>query len=144
MIFAASTFISIFKQANIGNVVTVALTNILAKSSFSGLPLLILLFTLSMIATLFLPNSLPKWTIMATAAVPALMNTGVSPEFSQVAFRLGEAVSLGLTPVFAYFIVYLAYLEKYSQDNKNISIFKAIKLQLRISLRIFPVHWSVL
>ncbi len=144
MIFAAATFISIFKQANIGNVVTVALTNVLAKSSFSGLPLLILLFVLSMIATLFLPNSLPKWTIMATAAVPALMNTGVSPEFSQVAFRLGEAVSLGLTPVFAYFIVYLAYLEKYSQDNKNISIFKAIKLQLPYTIVTFIVFLSLI
>ena len=144
MIFAAATFISIFKQANIGNVVTVALTNVLAKSSFSGLPLLILLFVLSMIATLFLPNSLPKWTIMATAAVPALMNTGVSPEFSQVAFRLGEAVSLGLTPVFAYFIVYLAYLETYSQDNKNISIFKAIKLQLPYTIVTFIVFLSLI
>ena len=144
MIFAAATFISIFKQANIGNVVTVALTNVLAKSSFSGLPLLILLFVLSMIATLFLPNSLPKWTIMATAAVPALMNTGVSPEFSQVAFRLGEAVSLDLTPVFAYFIVYLAYLEKYSQDNKNISIFKAIKLQLPYTIVTFIVFLSLI
>lgn len=144
MIFTAATFISIFKQANIGNVVTVALANLLGKASFSGLPLLILLFIISVVATIVLPGSLAKWSILASTAIPALMNAGVSPEFSQVAFRLGEGVSLGLTPVFAYFIVYLAYLEKYSQNEKNISLFKAIKVQIPYTVITFLVFLSLI
>ncbi|MEG0977407.1 MAG: AbgT family transporter [Bacilli bacterium] len=134
MIFASATFISIFKQTNIGSVITVGLTNLIGSSSFSGLPLLILLFFVGIIATLFLPNSITKWTIIATSAVPVLMNVGVSPEFAQVAFRFGESVTMGLTPIFAYFVVYLAYLEKYSQEGNNFKLSKAFIYQLPYSL----------
>ena len=130
MIFAAATFISIFKQSNIGNVVTVALANLIGGSSVSGLPLFILLFFTALITTIVLPSSIAKYSILATTAVPVLMNNGVSPEMVQVAFRFGESATLGLTPIFAYFVVYLAYLEKYSQDHKNFKLSGAIKLQV--------------
>ncbi len=130
MIFAAATFISIFKQSNIGNVIAISIANLIGKTSFTGLPLLLLLFIGSAVSTLFLPSSLTKWSIIATTAVPVVMNAGISPEFAQVVFRFGESAVLGLTPVFAYFIVYLAYLEKYSQDKKNIKMTQVIKLQV--------------
>lgn len=144
MIFAAATFISIFKQTNIGNVITVALANLLSGSALGGLPKLLLLFLVSLIATIFLPNTVSKWSIIATTAVPALMNAGISPEFSQVVFRFGEATTLGLTPVFAYFIVYLAYLEKYSQSEENIRLFKAIKMQLPYTMVTFCVFLGLI
>ncbi len=144
MIFAAATFISIFKQTNIGNVLTVTLANLLDNTSFNGLALLLLLFIISIISTLFLPSSVSKWTILATTAIPALMKAGISPEFGQVVFRFGESVSLGLTPIFAYFIVYLAYLENYSQNEKNISLFKAIKVQLPYTITTFLVFLAII
>lgn len=129
MIFAAATFISIFKQSNIGNVIAGAFTNMISNSSFTGLPLVLLLFFATIITTLFLPSSISKWPIIASSAVPALMNVGISPEFAQVVFRFGESITMGLTPVFAYFIVYLAYLEKYSQNNKSFKLNTVIKYQ---------------
>ena len=136
MIFAAATFINIIKQSNIGNVVTVALTNLLGRTSFSGLPLLIMLYLITIVATIFLPNSLSKWSIIATMAVPLLVNAGITPGFAQVVFRFGESITMGLTPIFAYFVVYLAYLEKYSQ-HKNISLFKALKFQVPYTSLVF-------
>lgn len=129
LIFASATFISIFKQTNIGNVIAGGFANLIGSSSFSGLPLLLLLFFVTIITTIFLPNSINKWPILATTSVPMLMNAGVSPEFTQVVFRLGESVSLGITPIFAYFVVYLAYLEKYNQSNKPIKLSNVIKYQ---------------
>lgn len=134
MIFAAATFISIFKYTNIGNVIAGTFTNIIGTSSFSGLPLLFLLFFSSIIVTIFLPSSISKWPIIASTAVPALMSVGISPEFTQLVFRFGESVSMGLTPIFAYFIVYLAYLEKYNQDTKPLRLNQAIKYQLPYAL----------
>ena len=134
MIFAAATFISIFKQANIGNVITISLANVISSSSFSGLPLLLLLFVVSIIGSVFLPGSLSKWTILASTAIPKLLNVGISAEFAQIVFRFGESVTLGLTPVFAYFIVYLAFLEKYSQNNKEFKFSSVIKWQLPYSI----------
>ena len=62
------------------------------------------------------------------------MEVGVSPEFSQLVFRLGGSVAIGLTPVFVYFIVYLAFMETYNQSNKPVTMVEAIKYQLPFAL----------
>ncbi len=129
MIFAASAFINIFKQSNIGNVVAGALTNVMQNSDFAGLPLLLMLFIFSGIIALVQPSVLFSYDIVSGVIIK-LMNAGISPEFAQLVFRLGSSISLGLTPVFAYFVVYLAYLENYNQSNKPITLKEAVKYQL--------------
>lgn len=129
MIFAASAFINIFKQSNIGNVVAGALTNLMQNSNFGGLPLVLLLFIFAGVIALFQPTVLFSYNIVSGVIIK-LMNAGISPEFTQLLFRLGSSVTLGLTPVFVYFVVYLAYLENYNQSNKPITIKEAIKYQL--------------
>lgn len=134
LIFFASTFISIFKKTGIGEVITAALVNILTINNLGAFPLIIILFVISAIATIFLPNSTFKWAIMAGIAVPTLMNVGVSPEFTQVIFRFGESMTMGLTPLMAYYVIYLAYLEKYNQDSKPINLIKTLKYQVPYSV----------
>lgn len=133
-IFVAATFISIFKQTNLGNVIVAGLTNLISSSGLTGLALLVLTFVCSAIATIFVPGTVNKWAIMSGQVVPTFLSANLSGEFAQVIFRFGECVTLGLTPVFAYFIVYLAYLEKYSQVENDLSITKAIKYQVPYSL----------
>ena len=133
MIFAVSIFINIFKESNIGNVIAAAFANLISTSNFGGLPLLIFLFLATAISSLFLPNALNSWAIFSST-VPALMEVGVSPEFSQLVFRLGGSVAIGLTPVFVYFIVYLAFMETYNQSNKPVTMVEAIKYQLPFAL----------
>lgn len=149
MIFAASTFINIFKQSNIGNVIVGALTNIMQNSGFAGLPLVIVLFIFAIIMSLFQPNILFSYNIVS-GVIPRLMNVGISPLFSQLTFRLGSSVALGLTPVYAYFIIYLAYLENYNQSNKPITIGEAVKFQLPYAIvtgivyLVFIVIWYII
>lgn len=134
IIFLASIFISVFKKTGIGEVITAALTNLLTIEGLGAIPLIIVLFLISAVATIFLPNSSFKWAIIAGIAVPALMNIGISPEFTQVIFRFGESVTAGLTPLMAYYVIYLAYLDKYSQSEKPINLFKTLKYQLPYSI----------
>ena len=134
LIFMASVFINVFKKTNIGVVFTALFTNVLAVSSFKGIPLIILLFITGALSTLLLPTSISKWPIIAGAAVPILMNSGISPEMTQVIFRFSEGLTYGLTPVMAYFIIYLAYMEKYNQESTPISLFTIIKYQLPYSI----------
>lgn len=136
LIFFASTFISIFKQTEIGSLIVAALTNLLGSLEFSAIPLIILLFLIAAISTLFLPSSISKWAIISAVAVPVFMNAGLSPEYAQVVFRFGESMTMGLTPMMAYFVIYLAYLEKYNQNEKPISLFKTLKYQLPYSLAV--------
>ena len=50
--------------------------------------------------------------------------------FAQIIFRFGESTTMGLTPILAYFVIYLAFLNKNNQDEQPISLFQAIKYQV--------------
>ena len=127
LIFFASAFISILKYSNIGTIIISYLVSIISTSKFTGLALVILVFVLSSISTILLPSSIYRWSIFSPVMVPALMNSGVSPEFAQVIFRASESVTYGLTPVMAYFVIYLAFMEIYNQDKKGVGLFSSLK-----------------
>ena len=129
LIFFASTFISLFKYTNIGNVLVAFLANLFSKTSFQGVPLIIMLFVVSAIATLLLPNSVTKWSILSPVVIPVFMNAGMTPEFCQIIFRFGESATMGLTPMLAYFVIYLAILNDYCKKENSISIAESIKIQ---------------
>lgn len=130
LILAASLFVSVFKYSNIGTVFAAYLASVFRLVNFEGLPLIILLFIVSALATLLLPTSITKWSIIAPIAIPVFMNAGITPEFAQIIFRFGESTTMGLTPILAYFVIYLAFLNKNNQDEQPISLFQAIKYQV--------------
>lgn len=149
MIFLASAFISIFKKANIGNVMVAIFGNIINNTTFTGLSLIILVFILIFICNLFVPQSNMKWYILSGSVVPTLMNSGIAPEFSQILFRFAETSSMNITPLLAYFIVYVAFLQKYNQSEKKIKLNDALKYQLSytgfvtIALLVILIIWYI-
>ena len=150
IILAASLFISIFKYSNIGTVIVAYLTSLFRNINFQGLPLVILLFVVSAIATIFIPTSITKWSIIAPTVVPVFMNAGITPEFAQVIFRFGEGITMGLTPIMAYFVIYLAILDKNNPEEKPISLWQGIKFQVpyavatAIVLLVLIVLWYII
>lgn len=134
LIFFASTFISILKYSNIGVLFTSWLANIISTTKFTGLPLVLLIFILFAISTFLLPSSIHRWSILSPVAVPVLMNSGISSEFTQVIFRAAESVTYCLTPVMAYFVIYLAYMELYNQDKRGIGLFSSLKYMIPYAL----------
>ena len=150
LIFFAATFVSIFKQTNIGPYIVANLANFLGNNHFTGITLIIIIFLIAAISTIFLPSSISKWSILGGIAVPVCMNAGIAPEFSQVIFRFGECMTLGLTPLFAYYVIYLAYLEKYNQKSRPLSLFETLKYQIPyclltgLVLLIIVIIWYVI
>ena len=144
LIFFASILINVVKYVNIGKVIITALASVVGNTTFTGVPLIILLFVVSAIATIFYPSSVVKWEILSSVAVPVFMQAGMSPEFAQVIFRFGESVTIGLTPLFAYFVIYLALLEKYNQKTSPVHLLKAIRYQVPYSLLTMVVFLTIL
>jgi len=134
LILLSSILINVFKKTNIGTVVTALIGNLISNCKFTGIPLLLMFFFGTAIATILLPNTFNKWTILASTCVPTLMNVGFSPEFIQVIFRFAESMTYGLTPIMAYFVIYLAYMEKYNTSDKPIGIFKILNYQKKYAL----------
>lgn len=134
LIFFSSIFISIFRYTNIGEIVVASFAKLITNLNFTGIPLMILLFFVSAISTLFVPSSLTKWSILAPTIIPTFMNAGITPQFTQLIFRFGESMTMGLTPLMAYFVIYLAMIDKYNLSEKKISLFKSLKYQLPYSV----------
>jgi len=134
LIFFASTFISLFRYTNIGTIINIHLGRLITSLNFTGIPLIILLFLLSGIATIFIPSSISKWTIFAATVIPTFMNAGFTPQFTQIIFRFGECLTMGLTPLMAYFVIYLAMIDKFNTTDKPIGLFKSIRYQLPYSI----------
>lgn len=139
LILLGSILINIFKKTNIGVVVTASLANMLSNSSFTGLPLVLGVFAITAISSLFLTGSTAKWAIISSVAVPMFMNASLSPEFAQLVARFGESMTIGLTPLLAYFTVYLSYIQKYNQSDKPISLFRTLRYQIPYSIIIGAV-----
>lgn len=142
LIFFASALIFIFKKTNIGSLITASFALLLNNSNITGVPLIILSFIFVAIATLFLPNSTSKWAILSGSMVPVFMNAGMSPEFATIVYRAGECVTYGLTPIMAYFVIYLAFMELYS-TNDHEGLFGNIKHLLPYSGFAF-IMWFVI
>lgn len=134
LILLGSILVNVFKKTNIGTVLTITLSNIIGNGSLSGIMLIVALFLISAISSLFQTGSVAKWAIISTTAIPAFMNGSLSPEFAQVIARFGECATLGLTPLLAYFTIYIAYIEKYNQQDNPVSLFRTLRYQLVYSL----------
>lgn len=144
LILFASIFINIFKKTEIGTVIVAAFSNLIGNSSFMGLPLIILLFLISALSSLFISSPILKWSILSGITVPVLMNAGISAEFTQVVFRFGESTLAGLTPLLASFVIYLAYFEKYSNKRKPIGLFESLKYLIPYNVVTFIILLFIL
>lgn len=150
LILLGSILINVFKKSNIGVVLTINLGNLISSGNLNGVILIIALFIISAISTMFLTGSSAKWAILSTMAIPAFMKNSLSPEFAQLIVRFGECATIGLTPLLAYFTIYLSYIEKYNQGENPINLFKTLKYQIPygiivgIFLLVLLIGWYLL
>ena len=126
LIFFASQFIAIFKESNIGMVIVSAISGLIRDIPFSGLPLIISVLLLVAFSGLFLTTQTAKWTLLSPVVVPLLMQNNISPQFAQFIFRAGDSMAKGMTPLLAYFVIYLGYMNVYNTEKEPVTIKKAL------------------
>ncbi len=144
LIFFASQFIAIFRKTNIATVITAYAANIISSVEFTGLPLVLLVLVLIALTNLIAATPLAKWTILAPAVVPKLMQSNISPEFAQFLLRAGDSMTKGFTPLLAYFVILIGYLNMYNPNKKKpITVGRALKLMLPYCL-IISFTWIVI
>ena len=142
LIFFASLFTNVFEQSNIGNVVTAFLANIISNLQFTGIWLIIFVVFVVAISNLLCTSPITKWTILSATIIPLLMNASISPEFGQVMYSAAGSITNGITPLFTYFVVYLAFLDKYNNKNEMITTSGSIKYMIPYQVCI-TIVWLV-
>lgn len=129
LIFVVSQFIAVFKETNIGLIITAWLTNLLENLEFSGIPLIIVTLILIAVANIFLTSPTTKWMIFAPVVVPMFMQSNISPQFAQIVMRVGNSMTNGYTVMLASFVIYIGYLNIYNLNkNRPITIRKSLKM----------------
>lgn len=143
IIFFASQFIAVFKETNIGTLIVAWGASIISSVSFTGIPLILLVILVIAISNLFVTTPITKWQIISPVVVPLMMQSNISPEFAQFVLRAGDSITKGISPLLAYFVIYLGYLNIYNKDKEAISIRKAISYVMPYCLIIGAV-WILL
>ena len=80
---------------------------------------------------LFISTPVAKWTIFAPVVVPKLMQSNISPQFAQFIFRASDSLFKGLSPLLAFFVIYIGYLNIYNpREDRPITIKEGISYVL--------------
>ena len=140
LIFVVSQFIAVFKETNIGLIITAWLANLLEHLEFSGIPLIVVTLIIIGLSNLFLTSPTTKWMIFSPIVVPMFMQANISPQFAQIVMRIGNSMTNGFTPMLASFVIYIGYLNIYNLNkSKPYTIKKSLKLITPYFLIIFVV-----
>lgn len=140
LMFFAAQFVSYFAWSNLGAIIAIngaALLNGLNLST--GLVLVAFIFVTAVI-NLFIGSASAKWALIAPIFIPMLMLNGISPEATQVAFRIGDSSTNIITPLMPYVGVVIAFVQRY---DKHAGIGTLVAMMLPYSIA-FLLCWSTL
>lgn len=143
LMFFLSQLIAILDWTNLGVVIASNLISFVSRLQFSGVLLIITFFIIIILMSFLIPDTLTKWEIASPVVVPLFMRANIAPSFTQFLFKIADGVGKAFSPIFVYFIIMLAFLQKYNTDEKKqISIFGVWKLMMPTIL-IMTVFWLV-
>ncbi len=138
--FFAAQFIAVFKYSHLGEMLALAGGGWLVSLQLDVSLLLFSFVLLACVGNLLIGSMSAKYAFMAPVFVPMLMQAGVAPELTQVAYRIGDSVTNVITPLNPYMIIVLAMLQKY---HREAGIGTLISLTLPYSIG-FLIAWVVL
>ena len=140
LMFFAAQFVSYFSWSNLGSIIAIHGANLLRTFALNSSFLLIAFILLAAFINLFIGSASAKWALIAPIFVPMLLLSGISPEATQVAYRIGDSSTNIITPLMPYFGVVVAFAQ---QHDKNIGIGTIIAMMLPYSIA-FIFFWSLL
>jgi aminobenzoyl-glutamate transport protein len=114
--FFAAHFIAMFAWSNLGPIIAIKGAGVLTQINLPVPLLLIMLLILSASFDLAIGSASAKWSAMAPIAVPMLMLTGVSPEMTTAAYRMGDSIFNIVTPVASNFALVLILAQRWRSD----------------------------
>jgi aminobenzoyl-glutamate transport protein len=140
LMFFAAQFVNYFAWTNLGVILAIHSAAGLKALALSPTPLILCFVIVACLTNLFIGSASAKWAIIAPVFVPMLMILGISPEATQVAFRIGDSVTNLITPLMPYFALVIAFMQRYQKD---IGIGSVIAIMLPYSLALL-CGWSLL
>ena len=111
-------FVALFQWSNLDRIVAIAGSNLLNQMRLQGWPLLVVTSITVMGLNVFLGSSSAKWAMLAPIVVPMflLLEPPIPPAVSQLAYRIGDSTTNGISPLYPYFPLALGWIREYRKD----------------------------
>lgn len=116
MAFVASQFTNYFNKTNIGRILSFKGADFLQSLNINSVGLVLCFIVLTGFLNLFMASASAKYAIFAPVFVPMFMKLGLSPELTQVAYRIGDSTTNMIAPVLAWIPYILTIMKKYDKD----------------------------
>ena len=113
LFFAIAQFLAWFQWSNLGNWTAITGAGLLQKWDLPPLVLFGAFVLLVALINLLITSGSAQWALMAPVVVPMFMYVGISPEVTQMLFRIGDSPSNIITPMSPYFALALTFLQRY-------------------------------
>ena len=144
LLFVVSQFIAVFRNSNIGMIITAWLASLLEHIELRGIVLILITMLLIAISNFLLTSPASKWMIFSPVVVPMFMQSNITPQFAQIVMRAADSMTKGYTPLLASFAIYIGYLNMYNlQKDKPFTIKNSLKLISPYFL-IISITWILL
>lgn len=138
LMFFAAQFVNFFAWSNLGSILAISGAHQIQQLALPpALVLLALIFTTAFV-NLFIGSASAKWALLAPVFVPMFLLTGLTPEATQVAYRIGDSSTNLITPLMPYFGVVVAFARQYQKD---LGVGSLIAVMLPYSVA-FLLSWS--
>lgn len=138
--FFAGQFVAYFGETNLGRMLAFSGGEWLFEQGYPTVLLILAFIILTMVFNLFVGSMSAKYALFAPIFVPMFMLIGIRPELTQVAYRIGDSVTNIITPLNAYLVIVLVFMQKYA---RNAGMGTLIAMMLPYTL-VFAVIWSAL
>lgn len=140
LVFFAAQFVAYFNETKLGLILAIKGAAMLKAANLGPIALMLCFVLISATINLIMGSASAKWAIMAPVFIPMFMLLGYSPEFTQMAYRVGDSVTNIISPMMSYFALIVAFIARY---DKKAGIGTVISTMLPYSI-VFLIGWSLM
>ncbi|MEJ2681652.1 MAG: AbgT family transporter [Gammaproteobacteria bacterium] len=140
LMFFAAQFVAWFNWSQLGPILAIQGARQLAATGIPPVGLLIGVVLITAILNLFIGSASAKWALLAPIFVPLLMQLGIDPNWTQIAYRVGDSSTNIITPLMPYFALVLGFAQ---QHDPQIQFGRLIAMMLPYTLG-FLLLWIAL
>lgn len=138
--FFASIFVAAFGKSNLGTMLAIKGGTFLQEQEVSPAVMMLGFIFVTGFMNLFVGSMSAKWALLANVFVPMFMLAGVSPELTQVTYRIGDSVTNSITPLNPYVVIVLVFMQRYVK-NAGIGTLVTVMIPYAIA---FLIAWAIL
>jgi aminobenzoyl-glutamate transport protein len=113
LFFAVSQFLAWFQWSNLGQFLSIKGSELLQTWDLPPVVLFTGFLVMVCLLNLMITSGSAQWALMAPVVVPMMMYVGISPEVTQMLFRIGDSTTNIITPMSPYFALAFSFLSRY-------------------------------